>query len=95
MWFEALGWLAFFGVEEEHICAYGELGGEAAEDVEGWLAGAGFIASELGDVDGDAIGECGLGESAFFAEVGESLGEVHGEHREGWVVHVPWSFHFR
>ena len=45
--FEACGWLAFFGVEEEHICADGEVGGEASEDVEGGLAGAGFIAAEL------------------------------------------------
>ena len=47
VWSEAGWWLAFFGVEEEHICADGEVGGEAAEDVEGGLAGACFIAAEL------------------------------------------------
>ena len=44
---EACGWLSVFGVEEEHICADGEVGGEAPEDVEGGLAGARFIAAEL------------------------------------------------
>jgi hypothetical protein len=43
--FESWGWCAFFGVEEEHICADGEVCGESAEDVEGGLAGAGFIAA--------------------------------------------------
>lgn len=55
--------VAFVGVEDEHICADGEFGGEAAQDVEGGLAGAGFVASELGDVDADAFGEGGLDEA--------------------------------
>ena len=75
---EVVGDGAFFWVEEEHICADGEFGGEASEDVEGGLAGAGFIAAELADVDADAVGEGGLGESAFAAQGGEALGEVHG-----------------
>ena len=75
---EVVGDGAFFWVEEEHICADGQFGGEAAQDVEGGLAGAGFIAAELADVDADAIGESGLGESAFAAQGGEALGEVHG-----------------
>ena len=69
---------AFFWVEEKHICADGQFGGEASEDVEGGLAGAGFIAAELADVDADAVGESGLGESAFATQRGEALGEVHG-----------------
>ncbi len=39
------GALAF--VEDEHICAGVEGEREAADDVEGGLAGAGFIAAEL------------------------------------------------
>ncbi len=87
MGFEACGWLSFFGVEEEHICADGEVGGEASEDVEGGLAGAGFVAAELGDVDADVVGEGGLCEAAFASEGGESFSEVHGEHREVGVFH--------
>jgi hypothetical protein len=72
---EVVGDGAFFWVEEEHICADGEFGGEASEDVEGGLAGAGFVAAELADVDVDAVGEGGLGESAFASEGGEAVGE--------------------
>lgn len=82
---EVVGGGAFFGVEEEHICADGQLGGEASEDVEGGLAGASFVAAELGDVDADAFGEGGLGEAAFASEGGEALSEVHGgEQLQGW-----------
>lgn len=85
---EVVGDGAFVGVEEEHICADGQLGGEVPEDVEGGLAGAGFVAAELGDVDADAFGEGGLGESAFAAEGGEALSEVHGEQLDRW-----WADH--
>jgi hypothetical protein len=44
---EVVGWAAFVGVEEEQICADGECGCEPAEDVEGGLAGAGFVAAQL------------------------------------------------
>ena len=47
---DGLGCLSFVGLKEERICAGVERECEAAEDVEGGLAGAGFIAAELGDV---------------------------------------------
>ena len=45
-------------VEDEQICADVEGEGEAAEDVEGGLAGAGFVAAELGDVEVDLVVFC-------------------------------------
>lgn len=69
---------SFVFFEEEHIRADGEGEGHLAEDVEGGLAGAGFIAAELGDVDADLRGEGRLGESSLFAEVGEAVSEAHG-----------------
>ena len=42
-----------------------EVVGDAAQDVEGGLAGAGFVAAELGDVDAGGVGEGLLGESAW------------------------------
>lgn len=75
---DAVGEGAFVVVEDERICADVEGGGEAAEDVEGGLAGAGFVAAELGDVDADALGEGWLGEPSLFAEGGEADSEAHG-----------------
>ena len=42
-----------------------------AEDVEGELAGAGFVAAEFVRVDADVVGEGGLCETAFASEAGE------------------------
>ena len=58
-------WAAVVVIEEERVGAGVEGEGECAQDVEGGLAGVGFIAAELADVDADAVGEGGLGESAF------------------------------
>lgn len=65
--------------EDERIGADGEGDCESSDDVEGGLGVAGFVASYLGDVDFDGLGERGLGELAFFAELGEAFGEVHSE----------------
>lgn len=76
---------AFVGVEDELVGGDVQGGGESADGVEGGLAGAGFVASDLGDVELDGFGELELGESAGFAEGGEAFGEVHREceHRRG------------
>jgi hypothetical protein len=67
----------------EGVDACGEGGGEASEDVEGGLAGAGFVAAELGDVDAGGVGEGLLGEASGLAGGGEVLGECHEvEHRD-------------
>ena len=42
------------------------------------LAGAGFVAAELADVDAGLVGEGGLGEPSLFAEGGEAGPEAHG-----------------
>ena len=70
---------AFVLVEDEVVCGDVEGGGESADDVEGGLCGAGFVASDLGDVELDGVCEVVLGESAGFAEGGEAFGEVHRE----------------
>jgi hypothetical protein len=78
--FEVLG--ESFVVVGEGVDAGGEGVGDAACDVEGGLAGAGFVAAELGDVDADGVGECLLGEAALVACAGEVVGEGHElEHR--------------
>lgn len=68
---EVVGGAAFVGVEDELIGADGQRYCESADDVEGGLGAAGFIAAELADVHAGAFGEGGLGEAAFFAEGGE------------------------
>jgi len=83
-----VGGAAFVGVEDELIGADGERDCESADDVEGGLGAAGFIAAELADVDAGAFGESGLGEAAVFAEGGESVGEVHGEGSDERCGHV-------
>jgi hypothetical protein len=52
---------AFVGVEDQQVGGDVEGGGEAAEGVEGGLAGAGFVAVDLGDVKLDGFGEAALG----------------------------------
>lgn len=76
---DAVGDGALCFVEDEQICADVEGDGEAAEDVEGGLAGAGFVAAELADVDADGVGEHGLGVSSLLAEGRDSGSEAHGE----------------
>lgn len=68
---------AFVVVEDQQVGGDVEGGGEAADDVEGGLGFAGFVAADLGDVELDGVGELGLGESALVAEGGEAFGEVH------------------
>lgn len=69
-------WAAFVGVEDEVVGGDGERDGEGAEDVEGGLVGAGFIAVQLGDVDTDCVGEALLGHAGLIADRGEAVGEV-------------------
>ena len=71
---EVVGDGAFFWVEEEHICADGEFGGKVSEDVEGGLAGAGFIAADVGDVEAGELGEGVLGEAGVFAGGDATMG---------------------
>lgn len=79
--FEGVAQLALWGpsvvAEDEAVEGNAEDDGEAGEDVEGGLAGSGLVAAFLGDVDTDLIGEGLLGEPSLFAELDESLGEVH------------------
>lgn len=91
--FEVVWGLAFVLVEDERVCAGVERECDVAEDVEGWGAGAGFVAADLGDVDADGFGEGVLGEAGLFAEVGESLGEGHGVYQWGWwCCDHRWAF---
>lgn len=53
---------AAFVVEEERVSADVERERQGAEDVEGGLAGAGFVTADLGDVGAGAFGELLLGE---------------------------------
>lgn len=69
---------AFVRVENQLVGGDGECDGESAQDVKAGLVGAGFVASELGDVDADGVGEGLLGHAALFADRGEAVGEVHG-----------------
>ena len=81
-------WAAFVGVEDEVVGGDGEGHGEVAEDLEGGLVGAGFIAAQLGDVDADGVGEGLLGHAALFADRGEAVGEVHGgRYENGRISH--------
>ena len=75
-------------VEDEFVGGGVEGEGEAADDVEGGLGLALFIAADLGDVEFDVVGELLLGEVALTAEGGEAFGEVHGEHG-GWSFLFP------
>lgn len=70
----------FVGVEDELIGVGVEREGESADDVEGGLRGALFVAADLGDVDADLVGEGLLGEALGVAEGGEAFGEVHAVH---------------
>lgn len=63
-------------VEQERVCAGVQRECEVAQDVEGGLAGAGFVASDLGDVDAAAVGQGLLGQALLFACRGEAVGEV-------------------
>lgn len=57
---EPQGWVlgaAFVVVEEERVSADVEGERQGAEDVEGGLTGAGFVAADLGDVGAGALGE--------------------------------------
>lgn len=88
---------AFLGVEDEFVGGDGERDGQRAEDVEGGLVGAGFVAAQLGDVDTDGVGEGLLGHAALFAYRGEAVGEVHGGETlqqvgDGVGVHCRWPF---
>ena len=69
----------------EGVDAHRQAGGDAVENVEGGLAGSGFVAAELGDVDADSVCEGLLGVSACFAGVGEVVGEGHK------LEHMPMS----
>lgn len=60
---------AFVGVEDEVVGGDGQSNGEGAQDVEGGLVGAGFVAAQLGDVDADGVGEGLLGHAALFADL--------------------------
>ena len=71
-------WAALGVAEDEGVGGDGEGDGDGAENVEGGLVGAGFVAAELGDVDADAVGEDLLGEAGGLACAGEAGGEVHG-----------------
>lgn len=83
--FEVVVGSAFVGFEQERVCAGLERDGEVAEDVEGGLVGAGFVAADVRDVDAGAFREGLLGEASLFAEVGESVGEVHVDGGDGGV----------
>ena len=77
------------GAEDEAVRGDAERDGEVAQHIECWCAGAGFVATDLGDVDPDAIRELLLDEAAFLAGGCEAGGEVHGEAlEEGWVDHT-------
>lgn len=76
---EVVGWLAVVVGEDELVGGDGEGDGESADGVECGLGVAGFVASDLGDVEVDGFGEGGLGVAALFAEMGELFGEVHRE----------------
>ena len=52
------------------------------------MAGACFVAADLGDVGVDAVGEGLLGEAAVFACGYESVCEVHGHQWVEGCVHV-------
>ena len=60
----------------------------SAQDIEGGLGAASLVSAELADVDAGALSERGLSEAAFFAEGGESVGEVHGEGSDERCGHV-------
>nr|WP_019145984.1 hypothetical protein [Aeromicrobium massiliense] len=53
---------AFVVVVEERVSADAERERKCAEDVKGGLAGAGLVATDLGDVGAGAFGELLLGE---------------------------------
>ena len=71
----ALG-AAFVVVEEERVSADVERQRQGSEDVEGGLAGAGFVAADLGDVGARACGELLLGKGLGLAGRDEAGGEV-------------------
>ena len=74
-------WAAVVVIEEERVGAGVEGEGECAQDVEGGLAGAGFVAADLGDVDGGPVGEHLLGDPGCLALSGQACGEVGVGHR--------------
>ena len=74
---EVFARVAFVGAEGEFVGADAEGYGDAAQHVEGGLAGAGLIA-DLGDVHADLVGERGLADASLFADGDESVSEVHG-----------------
>lgn len=67
--------------EEEQIRADLESDGEAADDVEGRLGGARFVAAQLDDVHGDFFGELRPSEAPLLAEGGETRPENRGRAR--------------
>lgn len=69
-------WASVVGVEQERVGAGVEGEGEGAENVEGGLAGAGFVAADLGDVDGGPVGEDLLGDPGCLALSAQACGEV-------------------
>lgn len=69
-------WAAVVVIEEERVGAGVEGEGECAQDVEGGLAGAGFVPADLGDVDGGPVGEHLLGDPGCLALSGQACGEV-------------------
>lgn len=65
---------ALIFVEDQSVGADRERYGESSQDVEGGLAGAGFVASDLGDVDADLVGELLLGERGGLARSDQAGG---------------------
>jgi hypothetical protein len=61
---------SFVGVEDERVCAGVERECDVAQDVEGGGGGVGFVASDLGDVDADVVGDGVLGEVGVLGELG-------------------------
>ena len=86
---------AFVFVEDEVVGGDCEGDGEGAEDVEGGLAGAGFVAADLGDVGAVGVGDGLLGEPALLAEGGESVAELRGERFHAYqppTVSIPLGY---